>query len=229
MFPQSRLLILSLASLITVSTLAQNPPAPPRNAGDARNPQPQEKRADLMGRVTAVAPDGQSLTLSMSPRPGADGQPPARDARPEQVVVTLTDKTKLLFYGVLEGAAHPAAGQMAMVWLEEGSKDQAARVRFMKREGEDRPDIQGRILAVSDGGKTITVETKDRDQVTGKIDLHIAAYTQSLYYGVDQDGAKPTIDYMVVAWLEKGSKDTAARIRFMKNDTRDLSGGIPPR
>jgi hypothetical protein len=203
------------AGLFAMSALADNPPAPPRQTRDAPA---QEKRADLMGRVTAVAPDGHSLTLSMSPRPGPEGQPPARDLRAEQAVVLLTDKTRLLFFGVTEGHAQPAAGQMAMVWLEEGSKDQAARVRFMKREGEERPDVQGRIIAVSDGAKTITVETRDRDQVTGKVDLHLAPYTQSLYYGVDQDAAKPTPDYLVVAWLEKGSKDVPARIRFMKNE-----------
>jgi len=209
-------IIATLATLLTLPTFAQTPARESRDV--PRDAQPQEKRADLMGRVTAVSPDGHSLTLAMSPRPGPDGQPPARDARTEQTVVILTDKTKLLFFGVGEGQAQPIAGQMAMVWLEEGSKDQAARVRFMKREGEDRPDVQGRIIAVADNGKTITVETKDRDQVTGKVDLHIAPYTQSLYFGVDQDGAKPTADYLVIAWFEKGSKDVPARIRFMKNE-----------
>lgn len=204
-------------SIFALSAFADNPPAVPRAQRDG---QTQEKRADLMGRVTAVSPDGHSLTLSMAPRPAADGQPPARG---EEAVVILNDKTKMLFFGVTDGRAHPEAGQMAMVWLEEGTKDQASRVRFMKRDGEERPDIQGRITAVSDGGKTITVETKDRDQVTGKVDLHLAPYTQSLYYGVDQDAAKPTTDYLVVVWLEKGSKEVPARIRFMKNE-RDAAG-----
>jgi hypothetical protein len=208
-------LAVAFVAIFTLSALADNPPAVPRAERDGQS---QEKRADLMGRVTAVSPDGHSLTLSMPPRPGPDGKAPARDARGEETVVVLNDKTKMLFFGVTDGRAHPEAGQMAMVWLAEGTKDQAARVRFMKREGEERPDIQGRITAVSDGGKTITVETKDHDKVTGKVDLHLAPYTQSLYYGVDQDAAKPTTDYLVVAWLEKGSKDTPARIRFMKNE-----------
>ena len=215
-----RLLAAACIALFAFSAFADDPPAIPRAERDTRT---QEKRADLMGRVTAVSPDGHSLTLSMPPRPGADGQPAARDAQGEQAVVLLSDKTKMLFFGVSDGRAHPEAGQMAMVWLEEGTKDQAARVRFMKREGEERADIQGRITAVSDDGKTITVETKDHDQVTGKVDLHLAPYTQSLYYGVDQDAAKPTTGYFVIAWLEKGSKDTPARIRFMKNE-RDGAG-----
>lgn len=215
MISTTRLLAAACIALFAFSSFADDPPPVPRAERDTRT---QEKRADLMGRVTAVSPDGHSLTLSMAPRPGPDGQPPARDAQGEQAVVILSDKTKMLFFGVTDGRAHPEAGQMAMVWLEEGTKDQAARVRFMKRDGEERPDVQGRITAVTDDGKTITVETKDRDQVTGKVDLHLAPYTQSLYYGVDQDAAKPTTDYLVIAWLEKGSKDTPARIRFMKNE-----------
>jgi hypothetical protein len=181
---------------------------------------PQERRADLMGRVESVSPDGRTLTLSMPPRPGPDGQPPARDARPEQATVNVGERTQMNFFGVGEGEARPAPGLMAMVWLEEGSRDQAARVRFMRREGDERPDVQGRVLSVSPDGRTVTVETRDGDRPTGRADVHIAPYTQALYYGVDRDGARPTPDYMVVAWFEKGSKDTAARIRFLKADPR---------
>jgi hypothetical protein len=189
-----------------------------------------EKRADLSGRVTAVAPDGKSLTLSMPARPSPDGQPPAPDARGQQATVNLTDHTQLLFFGVGDGQAIPTPGMMAMVWLDDTAKDTAARVRFMKREGEDRPDVQGRVLAVSPDGRTVTVETRGEgsDRPVGKIDLHLANYTQALYYGVDRGGAKPTPDYLVVAWLEKGSRDTPARIRFMKNDPRDQAPQ-PPR
>jgi hypothetical protein len=182
---------------------------------------PAERPADVMGRVTAVSPDGKSLTITTPPRPPEPGQLPPRDAKPEEATVTLDNKTELLFFGVGEGQAQPAPGQMAMVWLAEGSKTQAARVRLMKREGEERPDVQGRIVSVSPDGRTITVEQRDRDKVIGKTDLRLAPYTQSLYFNVDANGAKPTPGYQVVAWLEKGSKDTPVKIRFMKPDLRD--------
>src|SRR5204863_1003635 len=116
--------------------LAQVPPAArpgdvPRAAAPAG-----ERRSDLMGRVTEVSPDGRSVTIAMSSRPPAEGQPPPRDARPESATFTLSDRTEMAFFGVGEGEARPAPGLMAMVWLEEGSKDRAARVRFMRREGE---------------------------------------------------------------------------------------------
>src|SRR5258706_891245 len=177
--------LLATLTLVAVSTFtyAQTDTLPPR-IGDARAPAA-DRRADVMGRITAVSPDGRTLTITAPPqRPAAGDQvaPP----RPEPTTVTLTDRTHLIFFGVTEGEAKPAPGLMAMVWLDEGSKDQAARVRFMKREGEERPDVQGRVLSVSPDARTITIETRDGDKPTGKIDLRIAPYTQSLYYGIER-------------------------------------------
>jgi hypothetical protein len=205
-----------LACVIGWSAMAQEPPREGGGAPGAGAPrEPQERRPDLMGRVTAVSADGRTLTIVQPPRPGADGQPPARDAKPEESTVTLTDATQVLFFGVADGQAQPAAGQMAMVWYAEGST-RAARVRLMKREGDERPDVQGRVAAVSPDGRTVTVETRDRVKVTGKADVRLMPYTQALYYNVERDGARPTVGYEVMAWLEKGSKDAAARVRFMK-------------
>ena len=225
---KSLLATLTLAASLTTFTYGQEQPTAPR-PGDPRAPAdraPQERRADVMGRVTAVSPDGRTLTITAPPQrgPTAAGDQPSAAPRPEPTTVTLTDRTHLMFFGVAEGEARPTPGQMAMVWLQEGTKDEAARVRLMKREGEDRPDVQGRVISVSPDGRLITVETRDGDRgdkPTGKIDLHLAPYTQSLYYGVAKDAARPTPDYQVVAWLEKGSKDTPVRIRFMKNDPQD--------
>jgi hypothetical protein len=219
------LLTLVATALLAVPTFsqAQEQPRDPNRAADIARPSDQP-RADIMGRVTTISPDGKILTLTPAPRPGPNGEPPAR---PQPVNVTLTDKTQTLFFGVGENQAQPTAGQMAMVWLEPGSKDQAARVRFMKREGEDRPDIQGRILSVSPDGKTITVESREEGQPATKTDLHLAPYTQSLYYNVPQNAAKPMPDYQVVAWLEKGSKTTPVRIRFMKNEGREAPPAAP--
>jgi hypothetical protein len=175
-----------------------------------------------MGRVVDVSADGRTITVAAPPRPPAGGQPPAPDAKPEEVKVTLGDRTRVLFFGVGDDEALPTPGLMAMVWLEPGSKDQAARVRFMKREGDQRPDVQGRVTAVSRDGRTVTIETRDRDpqtgqeKVTGKADVKLAPYTQTQYFAVERGGAKPTPDYLAVVWFEKGSKDTAARAHFMR-------------
>jgi len=224
----SRLLALSLTAILAIPTFSRaqdQPPPSPTRPGEAGTRPGAEARPDIMGRVTTVSPDGKSLTLTPAPRPGPEGQPPAR---PQPVTVTLTDQTQLLFFGVSEGEAKPAPGLMAMVWLDQGAKDQAARVRFMKREGEERPDVQGRVVSVSPDGRTVTVETREEGKPGGKVDLHLAPYTQSLYYNVPANAAKPTPDYQVVAWLEKGSKNTPMRIRFMKNEGRDVPPTAPP-
>jgi hypothetical protein len=229
---KTSLLSLSLAGLLGLTALAQTPPggpgaAPPPRPGEPGRDAPQERPPDGTGRGTHVSADGRTLTLSPPPRPGPDGPPPARDARGEQATGTLSDRTQMLFFGVGDGEAKPAPGLMAMIWLDEGSRDQAARARFMRREGDERADVQGRILSVAPDGHSITVETRgEGDRPAGRTEIRIAPYTQSLYYGVDRDGAKPTPDYLVVAWYEKGSKDTAARIRFMKPDPRDRD--MPP-
>ena len=209
--------------LTTAFAVAQAPPQP-GGAGQpvpGGAPGPRQERADVMGRVTDVSADGKTITLAQPPRPAAN-QAPGADAKPEEVKVMLTDKTKAAYFGVGDGEAKPAAGLMAMVWLEPGSKDQAARVRFMKREGDERPDVQGRVVAVSQDGRIVTIEQRERDpqtgqeKVGGKTDVRLAPYTQTQYYAVENGGAKPTADYLAVVWFEKGSKDTAARAHFVK-------------
>jgi hypothetical protein len=220
MLGRGRLVAVALSGLLAVSSVSigQNTPGAPR-PGDA--PRGAMRAADVMGRVTSVSPDGRSITVTPPPnRPGPEGQ---QGGRLEPVTVVLTDRTQAQYFGVGEGEAKPAAGLMAMVWLDEGSRDQAARVRFMRREGEERPDVQGRVVGASPDGRTVTIETRgEGDRPTGRMDLRIAPYTQVLYYGVERDGARPTPDYLVVAWLEKGSKDTAVRVRFSKNE-----GSVP--
>ena len=229
--PSTRLrnLVTVLAPVLVLTAalaIAQTPPAQPAPAGQpgAEGPgAPRQAPADLMGRVVEVSDDGRTITLAMSPRP-ANNQPPAADTKPEEAKVALTDKTRTLFFGVGDGEARPAPGLMAMVWLEPGSKDQAARVRFMKREGEERPDVQGRVTAVSPDGRTVTIETRERDpqtgqeKVTGKADVKLAPYTQTQYYAVERGGARPTPEYLAVIWFEKDSKDTAARAHFMRQE-----------
>jgi hypothetical protein len=216
--------LLPVLFLTTALALVDAQPVP--GAGGPGQPgaepgRPREAPADLSGRVVEVSPDGKTITLATPPR-GQPNQPPAPESKPDEVKVTLSDRTRTLFFGVGDNQAQPTPGLMAMVWLEPGSKDQAARVRFMKREGDERPDLQGRVAAVSPDGRTVTIETRDRDpqtgqeKVTGKTDVRLAPYTQTQYYAVERGGAKPSVDYLAVIWFEKGSKDTAARANFMR-------------
>ena len=209
--------------LAAVVALGQLPPTQPPPRGEPGGAgQPRQERADVMGRVVDVSGDSRTVTIAVPPRPPAGGQPPAAEAKPEEVKINLSDKTRALFFGVGDDEAVPSQGLMAMVWLEPGTKDQAARIRFMKREADQRPDVQGRVTAVSPDGRIVTIETRDRDpktgeeKVTGKVDVKLAPYTQTQYFAVERGGARPAPEYLAVVWFEKGSKDTAARANFMK-------------
>src|SRR5687767_14484917 len=128
--------LLALAGLLAIGAAAvaqDGAGTAPRPNDPGRDGAPAaERRPDVMGRIATVSPDGRTITVNAPPRPTAEGQPPPRDARPEPVQVTVTDKTRLLFFGVGDGEAKLTPGLMAMVWLDEGSKDQAGRIRLMK-------------------------------------------------------------------------------------------------
>ncbi|HSI35252.1 MAG: hypothetical protein ACAI43_25240 [Phycisphaerae bacterium] len=225
-----------LRSLLVVAALVGSPVVgfaqPAGNgAGGAPAAPAGERRPDVMGRVVNVTEDGRTIMLALPPA-GATGAQPA--GRPEELRITLTERTRQVFMGVGEGQAKATPGLMAMVWLEAGSKDVAQTARFMKQ-GEDRPDVQGRVTSVSPDGLTIGVETRDRDPQTGQekppgaATIRLAPYTQHQYFGVEPGGAKPTVDYLVIAWFEKGSKETAARVRFLKNEPASAPGAVAPR
>jgi hypothetical protein len=99
---------------LTYRLLAEKPkdePAPAQANG--REP---VAPAAVAGKVTQVAADGKSITLT------------ARDLR--RVDVKLTDKTEVVYQNVGPGGAKPSEGYFAQVTLEEGSEDTAMHVLF---------------------------------------------------------------------------------------------------
>src|SRR3954471_9396713 len=102
MSARRRTLLVMLGGVLAASTAAfsQDAPPPPRGNEPGARDAASERRPDVMGRVAAVAPDGHVLTINVPPRPAGGGQPPPRGARPEPTQVTITGRTKLLFFGV---------------------------------------------------------------------------------------------------------------------------------
>jgi RNA polymerase sigma factor (sigma-70 family) len=83
-----------------------------------------ERDPQVFGKVAAVSKDSKTITLELRGR-GRDEDTPKLD-------VKITDKTRLAFYGVGPGEAKPAEGLGAQVLLNEGSKDTAAGILFIK-------------------------------------------------------------------------------------------------
>jgi anti-sigma factor RsiW len=77
---------------------------------------------DLVGRVTAVAPDGQHFTLQL---------PPSKNGEPGRTTsVTIGKQTKIVYSKIEEKRQKPSVGFTASIWLEKGSKEQATGVKF---------------------------------------------------------------------------------------------------
>ena len=119
-------------------------------------------------------------------------------------------------------------GYEARVSLEEDSSDTAKSVTFVGT-AEEKPakgketkgDRSGTIVGLSGSGKVLTVETTPaKGEGSAKTEIKLTDDTTETYHGVAADGAKPALGYQVRAWLVEGSQDTAARVRFSRNDPR---------
>jgi RNA polymerase sigma factor (sigma-70 family) len=210
------------------SQRAQRPDVPERGAGDRRpdgpqrdNPRERNPRedarpnadrrgqGDISAKVAAVAPDGSRLTLELPAR-GRE-----RAAEPQKLEIVVTDQTKQIYYNVDRDGAKPTAGYFVNVWLVQGTRDTAAKVEFRAERANTRQAvIAGKLVAVGGDGKLLTVEPARGRGETRTVDIKITDKTLSSYNGVEKDGAKPTVGYLVTAWLEEGSQDAAARIQL---------------
>ena len=166
---------------------------------------------DAAGKIVALARDGKALTLEIGSR-----RP--REEEPAKLDVLLGDKTHLVFSNVASGGARLAEGQNATVWLAKGARGNTASVIDINgavRAGrrDTRADVSGKIVAVTRDGKALTVETQPagRGSAAKTIAVTIGDKAQLSYLNVGTDGAKPAEGYQIDAWLEEGSKDSAAQ------------------
>ena len=65
-------------------------------------------------------------------------------------------------------------------------------------------------------GKTLTVEIppEEKGGEAKKVEVKLTDKTKFSYFGVEADGEKPTVGYVIQVWLVKGSKDTANGVRL---------------
>jgi hypothetical protein len=157
------------------------------------------KPAAFHGRITAIADDGKTLTLESG----------LRGEVPKKMTVKLTDKSKVEF-GVLlnDLGLKLKVGDIAAVWLQEGSTVTAALVQ-----ADRAPDLTGKITAVSADGKGMTLAgpVRNRDEGPTPIDIKL---TDATKLAPPRGGVvlKPQVDYQARVWLQVGSKDTAAAL-----------------
>jgi RNA polymerase sigma factor (sigma-70 family) len=196
------------AGALTIRALAQKPDGaePPVQRAE---PASTEGLTTVAAPVVKVSPDGKTITLEMPAE--------ARGEEPKRVDIRITDKTEVVYNGVGLNAAKPAEGQHAHVWLKAGSTDTAAKVTLsvldVTRQG--RSFISGAVVAVSQDGKRITMESpQGRGLEPTKTEITLSDKTKVTYAYAAKDAAKPTVGYQADVWLEEEGT-CVAKVHFV--------------
>ncbi len=165
----------------------------------------QEQKADGAGKVASVSQDGKTLTLEMAARD--------RGEAATKLKIKLTDKTSVSYFEVGLGGDRPTDGYMAQVWLADGSKDTAGKIRFR---GVPRaaPFLRGKVIGIAKDSKSITLETpgKERGDPSGSIEVKLSPKTHLSFQNVGPDGALLTEGYVAQVTLVEGSTDMASSV-----------------
>jgi hypothetical protein len=175
-------------------------------------PKPSASKPAFTGRVIAVSGDGREITLQLPAKKKGEPAP--------TVTVHIGDHTKLSYALVPLGGEKPTVGYNASVWLAEGAKDMASAVTFSgKKASAVNPDWTGRVTGVSTDGKELTLQlpSKKKGEAGPTVTVRIHDKTKLVFAGIDKDQQKPTVGFEAAVWLDKGSRDTAAGIRFSAN------------
>jgi RNA polymerase sigma factor (sigma-70 family) len=169
-----------------------------------------QPRSDAVGAITAISPDGKTLTVESRSRGG--------ESTKSQIHVT--PETKLEFHGGQAKEKKLKVGYTVAVWFKEGSTDTAALV--LANVQRRAPDIQATISAVAADGKSITLEIRKRGEDTAtSIEIKLTPQTEVEFAGTDKtEDQKLTIGYTAAVWFQDGSKDTAAVIVATKRPER---------
>jgi RNA polymerase sigma factor (sigma-70 family) len=166
---------------------------------------------DISGQVTGISKDGATLSIETG-RKGGSGK---------TVEVKLTINTVLIYSGVEQGGTKPTVGYTAAVWSKRGSKTAAAAINFHAPHhgakldrGAGQAGLSGRLTAIANGGKLITVEKppQERGGQAEQVEIKLTDKTRIFYNNIPPDGAKLTEGSAVQVSLAEGSKDTAASV-----------------
>jgi len=78
---------------------------------------------------------------------------------------------------------------------------------------EKQPDLGGRVISLFEDGPLILITIR---QGTLEVPFYIPKEAAVTYVSLEKPDQKPTVGYLVYAWLKPGSKDSAAAVRFAR-------------
>jgi RNA polymerase sigma factor (sigma-70 family) len=164
--------------------------------------------ADHSGRIVGLS-GGKVLTVEV---------PAAEKGQLTRMDIKLTDATKESYHGVAADGAKPTEGYQVQVWLAEGSKDTAARVRFTRNH--PRKYVVGKIVNVSADGSRFTVESLPggKGGESAGREIKTTAKTTLVFSNVFTGGARINKGYHVHGWLVPGSDDTADELMLSRSE-----------
>lgn len=178
---------------------------------------------DLAGRIVAVSADGQAITLQLPAKKKGEPAP--------TTVIQLGKQAKLSYVLVPFDGERPTVGYHANVWLSADTRDTAAAVTFSgKAVGGAQPNLVGRVTALSADGQEMTLQlpSKKKGEPASSATVKITAKTKMAYPNIDRDRQQPTVGFAASVWLEKGSSDQAAGIKFGDPAAKKGDGAKPP-
>jgi len=163
----------------------------------------------LSAKVVAVAKDAKTFTLEIPSNNRRESTEPTR------LDVHITDKTEVNYRGVGLNGAKPTEGYQAVVTLEKGSKDVAAKVGFSAIDPAREGVFVGRVVTVAKDGKSVTVEVPARNANLTTREVILPDKSKITYAYVAKDAAKPTEDYRAEVWFEERGSDNAVKVHFV--------------
>jgi hypothetical protein len=148
--------------------------------------------------------------------------PVGRGPPQTEQVITIGDKTPVIYNRVQLDGTKPTEGYLAQIWFEEGSKKTAIKVVFVGMERDRWTYLTGKVKEVTSVGKEgMTIEIEQPADQRGdepkrtKIKIPVAA--KVFFSGVGPGEAKPTQGMNVQIRLKDDSTDTAAQATFFKS------------
>jgi hypothetical protein len=125
----------------------------------------------------------------------------------------------MVFYRVAPGGARPAEGHLVQLWLREGSKDTAAKLR-LTHTGAKKKMFGGKVAGLAADGKSFTLELPRSKKKGGKVkqlEVKLTDKTNIVYNGVGPGEAKLTQGYHAKVIFQEKSPDSAEVVLLSKS------------
>jgi RNA polymerase sigma factor (sigma-70 family) len=184
-------------------------------------------RPDVSGSVVAVVEEGKRVTLQTSKG--------TKERAPDEVRIN-TEGADVTFSAIGPLEDRVAEGYQANIWLQPGSTDKAAKVRYSGHQSfkalSRSPDIEGQVASMTADGKRLLIEgrgSKEKGVEAPQIEVNLTPATDLRFNGVKTGGAKVEQGYEAQIWLDETRENAAiARLSATDGTVKKAAAANPP-